>query len=67
MRRPKISPGARSAIGVGIVFVALSFAHPPAVHAETPTQFIMSLGNSAIFSTAAATRCTSCPQLHSNR
>ncbi len=48
MRRPKMFSGARSAIGVGIVFVALSFAHPLAAHAETPSQFIASLGDSAI-------------------
>ncbi len=48
MRRPKMFSGARSAIGVGIVFVALSFAHPLAAHAETPSQFIASLGESAI-------------------
>ena len=48
MRRPKNFPGPRSAIGVGIVFVAVSIAHIPAAHAETPSQFIMALGNSAI-------------------
>ena len=48
MLRTKVFSGARSAIGVGIVFVALSFAHPPAAHAETPSQFVASLGNSAI-------------------
>ncbi len=48
MLRTKMFSGARSAIGVGIVFVALSFAHLPAAHAETPSQFVASLGNSAI-------------------
>ena len=48
MRRPKTFPGIRSAIGVGIVFVAVSIAQIPAAHAETPSQFIMSLGDSAI-------------------
>ncbi len=48
MLRTKMFSGARSAIGVGLVFVALSFAHTLAAHAETPSQFVASLGNSAI-------------------
>ena len=48
MLRTKMFSGARSTIGVGLVFVALSYAHPPAAHAETPSQFIESFGNSAI-------------------
>lgn len=48
MGRSKIFPGVRSAIGVGIVFIVLSFAHQPAASAETPSQFVVSLGNSAI-------------------
>lgn len=48
MRRSKMFFSARSTIGVGLAFVALSFAHPPAAHAETPSQFVVSLGDSAI-------------------
>ena len=48
MRKPKIFPGTRSALGVGILFLALSFAQAPAAHAETPSQFITSLGDTAI-------------------
>ncbi len=48
MLRTKMFSGARSAIGVGLAFVALSFAHLPAAQAETPSQFVASLGNSAI-------------------
>lgn len=48
MRRSKMFFSARSAIGVGLAFVALSFAHPPAAHADTPSQFVASLGDSAI-------------------
>ena len=48
MLRTKMFSGARSAIGVGLAFVALSFAHLPAAQAETPSQFVVSLGNTAI-------------------
>ena len=48
MRKPKIFPGTRSALGVGILFLVLSFAQAPAARAETPSKFITSLGDTAI-------------------
>ena len=48
MRRSRILAGIQIVVGVAIVALALSVARPHAAQAETPSQFIASLGDNAI-------------------
>ncbi len=48
MRKFRLLANIRIAAGVALTALALSLAHPPAAQAETPSEFISTLGDSAI-------------------
>lgn len=48
MRKFRVVAKLRIAAGVALATIALTLAHPPAVQAETPSEFIALLGDNAI-------------------